>query len=120
MYARGSVHSDTALATPAPAPLSMSSTAVRSSYRLRSASFPMASSITSSLSIMSFAVIGVAAVGWFASLRIPSAPPMTTLKIDFNIFRASWRLISATMHIRRLYLAIIAISVFWTIAMIAR
>ncbi|WHU02923.1 MULTISPECIES: MFS transporter [unclassified Sphingomonas] len=63
-----------------------------------------------------FAVIGVALVGWLASQRIPSAPPLTKLKIDYNIFRASWRLISATMHIRRLYLAIIAISVFWTIA----
>jgi len=63
-----------------------------------------------------FAVIGVAVVGWIASQRIPSAPPLTKLKIDYNIFRASWRLISATMHIRRLYLAIIAISVFWTIA----
>jgi MFS family permease len=63
-----------------------------------------------------FAVVGVAVAGWLASLRIPPAPPLTTLKVDYNIFRASWRLISATMHIRRLYLAIIAISVFWTIA----
>ncbi len=63
-----------------------------------------------------FAVVGVALTGWFASLRIPPAPPLTKLKLDFNIFRASWRLIAATMHIRRLYLAIIAISVFWTIA----
>jgi MFS family permease len=65
-----------------------------------------------------FAVVGVALIGWFASLRIPPAPPLTTIKLDFNIFRASYRLISATMHIRRLYLAIIAISVFWTIAAI--
>jgi MFS family permease len=63
-----------------------------------------------------FAVIGVAVIGWLASLKIPPAPPLTKLELDFNIFRASWRLISATMHIRRLYLAIIAISVFWTIA----
>jgi MFS family permease len=63
-----------------------------------------------------FAVVGVAIIGWCASLKIPPAPPMTKLKIDYNIFRASYRLISATMHIRRLYLAIIAISVFWTIA----
>jgi MFS family permease len=63
-----------------------------------------------------FAVVGVAVIGWFTSLKIPPAPPLTTLKLDYNIFRASWRLISATMHIRRLYLAIVAISVFWTIA----
>lgn len=65
-----------------------------------------------------FAVVGVALVGWFSSLKIPPAPPLTKLKIDFNIFRSSYRLIAATMHIKRLYLAIIAISVFWTIAAI--
>ena len=63
-----------------------------------------------------FAVVGVAIVGWLASQQIPPAPPMTKLKLDYNIFRASYRLINATLHIRRLYLAIVAISVFWTIA----
>lgn len=63
-----------------------------------------------------FAVIGVALTGWFASLKIPPAPPLTRLKLDYNIFRASARLIGATMHIPRLYLAIVSISVFWTIA----
>lgn len=66
--------------------------------------------------VAAFAVVGVALTGWFASLQIPPAPPLTKLKLDFNIFRSSYRLIAATMHIRRLYLAIIAISVFWTIA----
>lgn len=63
-----------------------------------------------------FAVVGVAVIGWLASLKIPPAPPLVQLELDFNIFRASYRLISATMHIRRLYLAIVAISVFWMIA----
>jgi MFS family permease len=63
-----------------------------------------------------FAVVGVAVIGWLASLKIPPAPPMTTLTLDYNVLRSSWRLIAATMHIRRLYLAIVAISVFWTIA----
>lgn len=61
-------------------------------------------------------VVGVAVAGWLASLKIPPAPPLTKLKLDFNIFRASYRLVSGTMHIRRLYLAIVAISVFWSIA----
>lgn len=61
-------------------------------------------------------VLCVAVAGWFASLKIPPAPPLTRLKLDFNIFRASARLIRGTMHIKRLYLAIISISVFWTIA----
>ncbi|WP_404338017.1 MFS transporter [Sphingomonas sp. MMS12-HWE2-04] len=63
-----------------------------------------------------FAVIGVAVIGWFASAQIPPAPPLVKLKLDYNIFRSSYRLIAATMHIKRLYLAIVAISVFWTIA----
>lgn len=62
------------------------------------------------------AVIVVAVVGWLASRNIPPAPPVTKLKLDWNVFRSSYRLIAATMHIRRLYLAITAISVFWTIA----
>lgn len=60
------------------------------------------------------AVLVVALVGWAVSARIPSAPregPM--LKIDYNPFTSSWRLVSATMHIRRLFLAICSISFFW-------
>jgi MFS family permease len=62
------------------------------------------------------AVVLVAGIGWFASTHIPPAPPVTKLKIDWNVFRSSYRLIAATLHIKRLYLAIVAISVFWTIA----
>ena len=63
-----------------------------------------------------YAVVGVAVVGYLASRNIPPAPPVAKLKIDWNIFRSSYNLIKATMHIRRLFLAIISISVFWTIA----
>ena len=68
--------------------------------------------------IAAFAGIGVALTRGFASLNKPPAPPLTKLKLDFNIIRASSRLIRATMHIPRLYLAIVSISVFWTIAAI--
>jgi hypothetical protein len=37
------------------------------------------------------------------------------LSINWNPFTASWRLVGATMHIPRLFLAICAISFFWTI-----
>jgi MFS family permease len=63
-------------------------------------------------------VLVVACCGWLASLRIPAAPPLTQLKVDFNIFRASYNLIAGTLHIKRLSLAILSISVFWTIAAI--
>ncbi|MBA15797.1 MAG: MFS transporter [Sphingomonas sp.] len=63
-------------------------------------------------------VISIAVIGWLASLKIPAAPPLTQLKIDFNIFRASYRLIATTLRIRRVALAILAMSIFWTVAAI--
>lgn len=61
-------------------------------------------------------VIVVACIGYISSRNIPPAPPSTKLKLDWNIFRSSYRLIAATTHIRRVWLAIVAISTFWTIA----
>ncbi len=61
-------------------------------------------------------VILVACAGLLAGRQVPPAPragPM--LKINWNPFTASWTLIRQTMHIRRLFLAICAISFFWTI-----
>ena len=47
---------------------------------------------------------------------MPPAPPLEGGHvIDFNIVRSSIRLVRATLHIPRLYLAIAAISFFWTI-----
>ena len=61
-------------------------------------------------------VLAVAMVGWLSGRQVAPAPregpPLT---IDYNPFTASWRLINATMHIPRLFLAIVAISFFWTI-----
>ncbi|SFP47994.1 MFS transporter [Sphingomonas rubra] len=63
------------------------------------------------------AVLGFAVIGWFAGRQVPPAPregpPLT---LNYNPFTSSWRLISATMHIPRLFLSICAISFFWTIA----
>jgi MFS family permease len=62
------------------------------------------------------AVILVAIIGYVSGRQVPPAPPLEEgHRIDFNIFRSSARLVAATMHIRRLFLAIIAISFFWTI-----
>jgi MFS family permease len=61
-------------------------------------------------------VIIIAIIGWFAGREVPSAPPVGgDHRIDWNIFRASYRLISATMHVRHLFLAIVSISFFWMI-----
>ena len=62
------------------------------------------------------AVLAVAAVGWLTGRMVPTAPRLgPALKLNFNPFTASWHLISATLHIPRLFLAICAISFFWTI-----
>ena len=62
------------------------------------------------------AVLVVAGVGWIAGRMVPPAPRIgPELEINANPITSSWRLISATMHIPRLFLAICSISFFWTI-----
>jgi hypothetical protein len=62
------------------------------------------------------AVVLVAAIGYIAGRQVPPAPPIEEgHKIDFNVIRSSIALVSATMHIPRLFLAIVSISFFWTI-----
>jgi MFS family permease len=62
------------------------------------------------------AVIAFAFLGYLAGRQVPPAPPATErLPITWHIVKASVELVSATMHIRRLFLAILAISFFWTI-----
>lgn len=68
------------------------------------------------------AVIGtliVAGIGWLTGRQVPPAPRQgPKLEINYNPFTSSWRLISNTMHIRRLFLAICAISFFWTMGIV--
>ena len=69
------------------------------------------------ISLQAAAVLGiaVAGIGWFAARQVPSAPREgPQLKINFNPFTSSWRLVNGTMHVPRLFLAILAISFFWT------
>jgi MFS family permease len=62
------------------------------------------------------AVLGFAVLGFAAGRQVPPAPPAAErLPITWHIVHASIELVSATMHIRRLFLAILAISFFWTI-----
>ncbi|MBA4747870.1 MAG: MFS transporter [Sphingopyxis sp.] len=61
-------------------------------------------------------VILTALVGYATGRYVPPALPETTPEpIDWNVLRASVTLVSATMHIPRLFLAICSISFFWTI-----
>ena len=61
-------------------------------------------------------VLVVALIGRVSGQFVPPAPPdpdAPPLKMDWHIVRASVRLVSATLHIPRLFLAIVAISFFW-------
>ena len=63
-------------------------------------------------------IIIVALIGRFIAQYVPTAPPeddAPKLEIDWNIFRGSWRLLRSTMHVRRIAMAIWAISFFWAI-----
>jgi MFS family permease len=61
-------------------------------------------------------VITVAGLGLLAGRQVPPAQPSADCaRPDWHIVRSSIRLVSATMHIPRLFLAICAISFFWTI-----
>ncbi len=61
-------------------------------------------------------VIVAAGLGLLAGRQVPpAAPSADCARPDWHIVRSSIRLVSATMHIPRLFLAICAISFFWTI-----
>jgi len=62
------------------------------------------------------AVLVFAVLGFLTGRQVPPAPPAAErLPITWHIVHASIELVSGTMHIRRLFLAILAISFFWTI-----
>ncbi|HMO75854.1 MAG TPA: MFS transporter [Sphingopyxis sp.] len=66
-------------------------------------------------------IIVVAIIGRLTATQVPPAPPEKEaegLVIDHNVFRSSWRLVISTMHIPRLFLAIVSISFFWAIGAI--
>ena len=61
-------------------------------------------------------VILTAMIGYATGRQVPPAPPETPgAPIDWNVWRSSVNLVSGTMHIPRLFLAIVSISFFWTI-----
>lgn len=61
-------------------------------------------------------VVLVAAIGYWTGRKVPPAPPEhAETGIDWHIIRSSITLVSATLHIPRLFLAILSISFFWTI-----
>lgn len=61
-------------------------------------------------------VVLLAVLGFLAGRQVPPAPPMGKVEpLDFHVWRASINQVRGTMHIPRLYLAIVSISFFWMI-----
>ena len=71
--------------------------------------------------LAAIAVLLVAIAGRIAGGFVPPAPPADEPEIpgfpkrgmDWHIIRASIRLVSATLHVKRLFLAVVSISFFW-------
>jgi hypothetical protein len=62
------------------------------------------------------ACVITALIGYWTGRQVPAAPPLGAITpLDTNIIRSSITLVRSTLHIRRVYLAIVAISFFWTI-----
>ncbi|HEX7751007.1 MAG TPA: MFS transporter [Novosphingobium sp.] len=61
-------------------------------------------------------VVLIAIVGYFSGRQVPPAPPLSAPEpLDFHFVRSSIALVRHTMHDRRVFLAIMAISFFWAI-----
>ncbi|MEZ5737589.1 MAG: MFS transporter [Novosphingobium sp.] len=61
-------------------------------------------------------VVITALLGYVSSRQVPPAPPVSTDEpLDFHFVRSSIALVRNTMSDRRVYLAIMAISFFWSI-----
>ena len=61
-------------------------------------------------------VVVTALLGYLVSREVPDAPPLSPVEpLDFHLVRSSVRLVANTLHDRRVFLAIMAISFFWTI-----
>lgn len=66
--------------------------------------------------LISIGIIGVAMVGYIASLFIPRTPACSPeLKIDHNLFRSTWQVLVYPVSNRPVFLSILGISWFWFI-----
>jgi len=61
-------------------------------------------------------VVLTAIAGYVASRQVPPAPPLIASEpIDWNLWRASVTIVRHSLHDRRVFLAIMSISLFWAI-----
>ncbi len=63
---------------------------------------------------VSVLVLSIAFLGWLSSLKIPIAESANkTLKVKYNIFSETWKILSIATNNRLIFGAILAISWFW-------
>ncbi|HMP55622.1 MAG TPA: MFS transporter [Novosphingobium sp.] len=61
-------------------------------------------------------VVLTAVAGYLTGRQVPPAPPLIEAEpIDWNVWRASVNVVRHTLHDRRVFLAIMSISLFWAI-----
>ncbi|WP_167303425.1 MFS transporter [Sphingobium vermicomposti] len=66
--------------------------------------------------VAAIAIVVTAVVGYVAGREVPPAPSLLEEQpIDFHVIRSAVTLVRGTMHIPRLFLAIMAISFFWSV-----
>jgi len=76
----------------------------------------LAGVLAASPTAVAAATVAIAMMGLLAGRQVPPAPPAADrIPINWHIIRASIALVNGTMHIPRLFLAILSISFFWTI-----
>jgi MFS family permease len=76
----------------------------------------LAGVLSSTPAVAAATTIGIAVLGLLVGRQVPPAPPAAErIPINWHIIHASIELVKATLHIRRLFLAILSISFFWTI-----
>ena len=64
--------------------------------------------------LASLAVLAIAVLGYLASRAIPPAPPTAPeLRIDWNIFTETWRILKLCMRQRAVFNSVLGISWFW-------
>jgi acyl-[acyl-carrier-protein]-phospholipid O-acyltransferase/long-chain-fatty-acid--[acyl-carrier-protein] ligase len=78
-----------------------------------------ANGVTGVSAALPWVLLAIAGAGWAASFFVPPAPPTAAaFKIDANIFREIWRLISYARTQRGVFRAIMGISWFWAVGFI--
>jgi len=69
-----------------------------------------------SIEVAALLTLVIAGLGFLTGRQVPPAPAQAVgEKVDYNVFRSSIRVVMATVHEKRVFYAILAISFFWTI-----